>query len=146
MLAAVLYEVCNTFRERHTYVIPVEQNGPKVIRQRCDKAHYVSPFIAMESDYHFRIVPPADRVGIAIRQADADGPLLTASFGGTRQTLTERALLRCLVDFPFMTLKVIAAIHWEAVLLWLKGLRVFRRDPGTPRIGSSVQRIHATKI
>ncbi|MCG8544509.1 MAG: DUF1365 domain-containing protein [Alphaproteobacteria bacterium] len=144
--AAILYEVCNTFRERHTYIVPVERDDPKVVRQRCEKAHYVSPFIAMDTAYHFRILPPSDRVSIAIRQEDAEGLLLTASFGGKRQTLTDGALLRCLVDFPFMTLKVIAAIHWEALLLWLKGLRVIRRDPRAPRVGSSVERVKATKV
>ena len=36
-----------------------------------------------------------------------------------------------LVRFPFMTLKVVAGIHWEALKLWLDGAK-FRRSPPPP--------------
>ena len=67
-LRAILYEVCNTFKERHTYVIPVTDTERPVIRQSCDKALYVSPFIGMKSNYNFRIVPPGEGINIVIRQ------------------------------------------------------------------------------
>jgi hypothetical protein len=144
-LAAILYEVCNTFRERHTYVIPVggdaDGNGKAVIRQRCAKALYVSPFIGMEAQYHFRILAPDDGVSVVIRQEDDDGLLLAASFRGEREDWSDRALLRCLAGFPLLTLKIIAAIHWEALRMWLKGFRVFPHDPAGTPVGSSVQHL-----
>ena len=145
-LAAILYEVCNTFQERHTYVIPVERNDRAVIRQRCGKSLYVSPFIAMDTQYHFRIVPPADGVNIVIRQEDADGLLLAASFRGDRMPMTDLSLLRCLAGFPFLTLKIIAAIHWEALLLWLKGIQVVPHDPAAASVQSSVEPINTSKF
>jgi DUF1365 family protein len=139
-LSAILYEVCNTFDERHAYVIPVDDSGRAVIRQSCDKKLYVSPFIAMETTYHFRIVPPTDRINVSIRQEDAEGLFFVASFQGDRSPLNRRSLIGCLVAFPFLTLKVTAGIHWEALLLWAKGLRVFCHTPAIRKVDSSVGR------
>ncbi len=58
-LVALLYEVRNTFGERHRYLIPVGASDDAVIRQSCDKCFYVSPFLDMSLRYDFRVVPPA---------------------------------------------------------------------------------------
>ena len=137
-LQAVLYEVCNTFKERHTYVIPVGDQSAAVVRQQCGKSLYVSPFIGMEADYYFRIVPPGSDVRIIIRQEDAGGLLLAAAFRGGRRDLTTGNLARMLARFPLMTLKIVAAIHWEALRLWLKGLPVFTHTPAAQTVDSSV--------
>ena len=36
-----------------------------------------------------------------------------------------RSLAWALLRWPFMTLKVVGAIHWQALKLWLKGVPVF---------------------
>lgn len=136
-LKAILYEVCNTFTERHTYVIPAGGNHDRVIRQTCMKSLYVSPFIPMETRYRFRIVPPGENVNIVIRQEDDEGLLLAASFRGSHRELSDRALMRCMFRFPLMTVKIIAGIHWEALKLWRKGLRIFPHSPAEKRIESS---------
>ncbi|MFC7052799.1 DUF1365 domain-containing protein [Hansschlegelia quercus] len=126
VLKALVYEVTNTFRERHSYVAPVLEDdrvGGSIAQQR-DKLLYVSPFIAMGMRYAFRLAPPDERVRISILESDAEGPLLLASFRGDRRALTDGALLRVCGELPFMTLKVTAAIHWEALRLWLKGVRL----------------------
>ncbi len=127
-LAAILYEVHNTHGEQHTYAIPVA-DSPGVIRQQARKSFYVSPFIGPEAVYNFRIVPPADVVSVVIRQETDGAPLMAASFHGKRQALTSAALARHLWTFPFMTLKIISAIHWEAVKMWCKGFEIFRHTP-----------------
>ena len=137
-LSAIVYEVCNTFGEMHAYVIRVSNKGRSVIRQSCDKKMYVSPFMSMETKYHFRIVPPADRINIAIRQEDEDGVLFAAAFSGEKSPFNRRTLTRCLVAFPFLTVKIIAAIHWEAFLLWAKGLKVFPHTPAAHAVDSSI--------
>jgi DUF1365 family protein len=131
--ALLIYEVRNTFGDVHAYVLPVERSdaGPAGIRQTQDKRFYVSPFIEMAVRYHFRILPPKDRVKLRILETDSDGPLLAASFIGHRRSLTTRELLRCFGLFPLVTLKVTAAIHWEALRLWLKGVRLVP-GPGKP--------------
>ena len=137
-LAAILYEVCNTFKERHTYVIPAGDPDVSVIRQHCEKALYVSPFIDMKAEYRFRIVPPADSVNIVIRQEDPDGLLLAASFRGERFELSDRSFGRSLAAFPLLTVKIIAAIHWEAAKLWCKGFRIFPHEAAAAAVQSSV--------
>ncbi|KAA5604560.1 DUF1365 domain-containing protein [Roseospira marina] len=140
-LGAVLHEVNNTMGERHCYLIPVTDppaNRPGaagvVVRQTCAKRFFVSPFIAMETTYHFKIRPPDDRVAVAIEQTDAEGPLLHAAFAGRRVPLSGRTLAGALARHPLMTLKVIVGIHWEALRLWLKGVRLVPRDPAPARL------------
>lgn len=128
-LMAVLHEVHNTFGQRHSYLLPADQWEGGVIQQSCDKHFYVSPFMDMALSYHFRIHPPADRVSVAIETRDATGPLLEAVFAGRRQTLSDATLLRACLAFPLLTLKIIAGIHWEALKLWRKGLRLVPRPP-----------------
>jgi uncharacterized protein len=132
-LAAILYEVHNTFGERHSYLIPVADPVSAVIDQRCRKEFYVSPFMDMDMTYRFRVAVPGERVAVAIRAADVDGVKLVAALAGTRRAMTDTALMRVLVTHPLLTLKVIGAIHWHAVRLWFKGLKL-RTHPIAPRI------------
>ena len=123
-LAAILYEVHNTFAERHSYLIPA---GAKTgtIHQRCEKVFYVSPFLDMRLDYEFFLRRPGDRIAIAIRVCRANRPVMTACLAGTRRPLSDFALLRAFSTIPAVTLKVTLAIYWEALRLRLKGLRFF---------------------
>jgi len=139
-LAALLYEVHNTFRERHSYLIPVDRDAGlagvtgapgAVIDQHCRKGFYVSPFMDRDMNYTFRVAVPDQRVMVAIRAADKDGLLLAAALTGERIALTDAALLRALATHPLLTLKVIGAIHWHALLLLLKGLKL-RPRPRPP--------------
>jgi len=122
-LRAILYEVSNTFGEQHSYLIPVSGRAG-VVSQSCAKEFYVSPFMAMEGRYEFRLSPPGEKIAVTIRQSDRQGPILHASLAGTRAELTDRALLGAFFSYPLMTLKVIGGIHWEALRLWRKGLKV----------------------
>jgi uncharacterized protein len=128
-LALIIYEVRNTFGDIHPYVLPVKDGDvtPAGIRQEHDKRFYVSPFIEMSMRYHFRVVPPKEHVKLRILETDGDGPMLSATFNGRRRALSTEELLRSFVALPFVTLKVMAAIHWEALRLWLKGARLVPR-------------------
>jgi uncharacterized protein len=128
-LAAILYEVNNTFGERHGYFIPVAPGVDGVVRQSCAKRLFVSPFIAMEATYRFTVAPPARELSIAIVERDADGALLVATQRQSRRELTDAALARVFFSHPLLTLKVIAGIHFEALRLWLKGVRPQARPP-----------------
>ncbi|RYG11149.1 MAG: DUF1365 domain-containing protein, partial [Caulobacteraceae bacterium] len=126
-LSAILYEVSNTFGQRHAYLMPVaESDGP--VRQAVDKAFHVSPFMDMDLLYRFSVAPPVGAEGesttVNIAVDDAEGPLLLTGFTGQRQSMTDANLLKAWFGHPLLTLKVIAGIHWEAVKLMLKGLRL----------------------
>ena len=124
-LAAMLYEVNNTFGQRHSYLIPATADADGVIRHGCAKAFHVSPFKDMAMTYAFQVSAPGETIATTIHGRAPDGALIiAAAFAGRRRALTDGALLRALVGFPMLTLKVVAAIHFEAAKLWLKGVRL----------------------
>ena len=128
-LSAILYEVNNTFGERHSYLIPA--TDAPILRQACDKGFYVSPFMDMDLRYAFRVRPPGEAVQVLIDVDDAEGRLLSTGFVAQRRELTDDALLRAWLTHPWMTLGVLPAIHWEALKIWLKGQKV-RLRPAAP--------------
>jgi uncharacterized protein len=142
-LVLVIYEVRNTFGQIHAYVLPVDPDAASDsgIRQAHDKLFYVSPFIEMAMRYHFRILPPADSVKLRILETDSEGPLLAATFNGHRHPLNTLELLRSFFALPIVTVKIIAAIHWEALRLWLKGVRLVPHRNGSAQSGFAVRKI-----
>jgi uncharacterized protein len=140
-LSAILYEVNNTFGERHSYLIPAPNAA--LIKQGCAKEFYVSPFMDMDLTYAFRILRPEERVIVAVDTSDEDGLVLTASFSAERRELTDGALLKAWLTHPWMSIGVIAAIHLEALKIWLKGEKVRTR---TPIAGRTVTVVPAEKL
>lgn len=122
-LIALIYAVRNTFGGRHAYVAPVlaGEESSAGVRQERRKVFHVSPFIGMNARYHFRVLPPGKTVRLRIHETEDNAPLLAATLNGDALALGDRTLARCLLRFPFMTLKVVGAIHWQALKLWLKG-------------------------
>ena len=137
---AIVYEVSNTFGERHSYLMPLAEprSDNKAIHQYSDKQFYVSPFMSLDQRYHFRVNPPGERMTLAIRQFEQEQPMLTAMFQGEYRPFTDRQLLKTFFALPLMTLKVTAAIHWEALKLVIKGVRLHTRTPAG-KFGLSVQ-------
>ena len=125
-LAAILYEVKNTFGEQHTYVFRVESKE-RNIQNYCKKKFYVSPFMDLSSEYHFKIQNPENKLSIVIDQKDEDGKLLFASQDGTRSDFTSKNLLLAFLRHPLMTFKIISAIHLEAIKLWIKGVKLVKK-------------------
>jgi DUF1365 family protein len=132
-LRAVIYEVRNTFGDKHMYVAPVRDGelDEAGLRQTQTKLLFVSPFLDMPMTYRFRIHPPTDRLLIRILETDPAGPILSATFRGVRLSLRSPRLLALFFSLPLLTLKVVGAIHFEALRLFMKGLRL-RRRPGAP--------------
>ncbi len=124
---AVLYEVNNTFGERKSYVVAAGTASGGVYAQACDKELYVSPFTPAQGRYGFRLAWSAERVLVGVHLSDSQGPLLKTHFNGTPALLTGRAIVRATLAMPFMTAKVMAGIHIEAVKLWFKGVPLVRR-------------------
>ena len=131
-LEAILYEVNNTFGQRHAYLIPVTERSGRAVRQSCDKRFHVSPFMDMALRYHFEVAEPGDEALLRVDAHDAEGPMIVTSFRGVRAELTDAAILKAFLAHPLLSLAVLAGIHWEAVKLLLKGLRL-RPMPPAPR-------------
>lgn len=142
-LAALLYEVTNTFHERHSYLVatpspPRPKDGGGVrgapIRQTVDKQLFVSPFMDRDLTYDFTVRPPGEAVSIVVAVRRGDTPILTASFAGQRRPLTDSQLLRAFVTHPLLTWKVTGGIHWEALKMMLKGARYRHRGAAPARL------------
>ncbi|AMO57744.1 hypothetical protein GZ77_13395 [Endozoicomonas montiporae] len=126
---AMVYEVTNTFGERHSYVIPVEDSDQTLINQTTSKRLHVSPFFAMNCQYRFRVKIPDNSLSLGIELLDEQGKLFAAVFQGQKKALSNQQTILQLCLLPWQTLKVISAIHWEALKLWIKGIKIVRHQP-----------------
>lgn len=131
-LEAIIYEVHNTFGERHSYVMPVRGAAAEIIAQHCPKEFYVSPFLGMDMSYDFRVRPPSAQVEVSIHGKAHDKTVIAASLSGTRHELTDGALIKAFAGHPLLTVKVIAGIHWHALRMILRGFRLHTRKPVAP--------------
>jgi DUF1365 family protein len=128
-LRAVIAAVNNTFGEHHRYVCFHDDHRP--IRSEdwleARKIFHVSPFLAVDGTYRFRFAATGGGVAVWINHHDADGLLLSTSLIGRSEELTSSRLLSCFFRYPLMTLKVVILIHYQAVRLFLKGMRHYRK-------------------
>lgn len=126
-LNAILYQVSNTFGESHVYLLPANQVGEKV-KNGCAKDFHVSPFLAMDYHYDFTLNVPGEHLSVCIDEWGEDGRTLVATQHGERRAITPWQSLKLITKYPLMTLKVMAAIHFEALRLWRKGVK-FHKHP-----------------
>jgi DUF1365 family protein len=121
-LEAVLADVTSTpWGERHEYVIPAPREGR--LRARSAKELHVSPFMAMDLAYAWRIGVPGERLSVRIANHERDGSLLfDAVLALSRRELSPRARARALLRFPLQTAQVAVGIYAQALALWLKGV------------------------
>lgn len=132
-LDTILAEVNSTFGENRNYWL-TEQNrqcSPTVLRYRCPKTMHVSPFMDMNLDYEFVLTEPGETLVAHMNTMERGvefappTPLFDATLGLQHEPWTSRNLGRILLQHPWMTAKVIGAIHWEALRLFLKRVPVF---------------------
>lgn len=136
-LRAVISEVKNTFGDRHCYLSFHDDRRPITPDDwlRAEKIFHVSPFITREGYYLFRFFYSEGKIGVWINHHTEEGLLLTTSVVGKRSELTSWALLSCFLRYPMVTFKVIGLIHYQALKLFLKGVRYHRRpEPPTTEV------------
>jgi DUF1365 family protein len=128
----VVAEVTNTpWHERHAYVLgPAEGvDWEAGWRPSCRKAFHVSPFMDMDMEYRWLLQPPGADLRVEIENHDREGRLFRATLALARRPLDRRHLGRLLSRYPWLTLKVVGGIHWQALRLWRKGMR-YHPHPG----------------
>lgn len=132
-LICVLAEITNTpWGERHHYVLPFDQahslpsleiQPSKQGRQfRFQKNFHVSPFMPMNMEYRWIINQPAQYLLIHMDNfIEAEGK--TKHFDATLRMQAQPLsnLGKTVIRFPFINVKVITGIYWQALKLWLKG-------------------------
>lgn len=123
-LRAVIAEVRNTFGERHSYLLTPA--GDAITWDEAivkDKVFHVSPFLDLAARYRFRVEPPGNGVRMSIGEQRDGAKVLDACLAGRRSALTDRSLLVTVARTPWAALRVVFGIHWQALLLWLRGAR-----------------------
>jgi DUF1365 family protein len=117
---SIVAEITNTpWNERHAYVLP--DLGPAaVLRYRLDKEFHVSPFMPMDLRYDWRFSEPGERLSVHMEDLQDERKIFDATLTLERREISGGALATALIAFPFLTARVIAAIYWQALRLWLK--------------------------
>ena len=117
-LDALVAEVTNIpWLERHVYVVEGQSC-------RSEKALHVSPFMAMDYTYAWRIRPPGRRLALSIANERGGRREFTATLALQRHELSPASLRRALARQLLAPARVVAAIHWQAFRLWWKGVPV----------------------
>lgn len=129
--AAIVYDVRNTFGDRHYYA--ADLGSPRHTRR---KQFHVSPFLDNDGTYRFNLTYGSTRLHLGITKQGHDGPELYARMDGEARPATRQALWRAALSLPTQGLMILAAIHWEALKLWAKGALYFsyRKNKQAPMI------------
>jgi DUF1365 family protein len=146
-LETIVADISNTpWKERHAYVLPIAAAARHggTFGWQFDKAFHVSPFLPMQCRYDWRFSAPAQNLRVhmdiyksTIASPDSGTPELDATLVMHRRDFTGANLARVLARHPLMTLKVVAAIHWQALRIFLRGNPVFAHTPTDPRAAAS---------
>jgi DUF1365 family protein len=123
-LAGIVHEVRNTYGEQHCYVMPAAGDPEKSHRWECQKTFRVSPFLGLSHRYFFRVSRPDSSLRVHILERDSEGAVMAAALKGERRDLTNLRILGAFARTPLLGFKVLAAIHWQALRLWSKGVRL----------------------
>ncbi len=132
---AIIYDVRNTFGDRHHYTAPLGDGR----HERAKKFH-VSPFLDCDGHYRFNFDLSGTQLHLGITKMGQGGAELYARLDGHAQPATTGRLWRSALSLPTQGIGILAAIHWEALKLWVKGAPYFpyKRDNETPMITESL--------
>jgi uncharacterized protein len=142
VLRAVLNEVNSTFGEQRCYWIDATRarRAANGLHHRTAKTMHVSPFMTMAVDYEFVLTEPGEslvaHMNTFAHDTDTPRPYFDATLTLERREWSAANVRRALARHPLMTAKVVAAIHWQALRLWLKGVPHYAPPPQHPDAGS----------
>lgn len=133
-LKLILAEVSNTFGETENYWLDssLSQSEGNSMKFRFPKTFHVSPFMNMSQEYEWTFTNPAERLINQCVSHENGQAIFDSTLKMDRRDWSREQLQRTLIQYPWMTLKVISGIHWEALKLAIKGVPVVHH-PGPGR-------------
>jgi DUF1365 family protein len=124
----VIPEIGNTFGEIKPFLIDADHRSGNTFKDQHVKHYYISPFTKLDDHLDFRLTIPDEQLNLGINTTKNKTPVIVTTMKGKRSALTNKNLLWLSLKFPFVTLKVIALIHWHALLLWRKKIPYEEKD------------------
>jgi len=130
ILISIFYEVKNTSNEQHTYFFASKEvKNQKEYKHQCNKSFYVSPFIEMKGIYKFTNSISDEKLSIIIDLFnEKNEKIFTASQFGSKVPFSSMTLIKQLIFNPLVTFKVIFAILYEALIIFIKGGKYYSRE------------------
>lgn len=122
-----LVEVTNTFGEKKIYFIPAGDRDSEALVGAQPKLFYVSPFVALDSTFRFRLQAPAAQLRLRIESYIGHAAAVSALVVGRTRPLADWTLAARLLIYPLVTLGVILRIHFQALQLYLLGVPYVRK-------------------
>lgn len=120
-------EISNTFREMKPFFLGKDQLKDNVFHLNTTKYFYVSPFIDHDTNFDFNLGIPGEKLNIKIDDYKDEKRFFISTLTGTKKPLNNLNLLWYSIRFPFITLKIISLIHWNAMLLWMKKIHYHKK-------------------
>lgn len=121
-------EVSNTFREMKPYFLGKERLNETGFHLNTTKYFYVSPFIEHDTNFDFNLAIPGEKLNIRIDDYKNGERFFISTLTGTQKPLNNRNLAWYSIRFPFITLQIITLIHWNALLLWVKKIKYYKKS------------------
>ncbi len=126
-LLSCVAEVANTFNEQKLYLVDQRGNRENRLQQSHEKLFYISPFSDLDTQLNFDLHSPGERLKLAITENDSQGTYFYSALSGHRIPISNTTLAGYTLRFPFLTLGVMFAIHWQALKLALKKVPYFKK-------------------
>ncbi len=131
-LQVIMAEVSNTFGETQNYWLNSTHSQPagNNLKFRFPKTFHVSPFMQLAQEYEWTFTPPAGRLVSQCISHESGAAMFDSTLKLERREWSKAELHRTLTKYPWMTIKVIAGIHWEAMKLFLKRVPIVSHPGG----------------
>lgn len=118
----IVAEIHNTpWGETHCYVLDNRNNDSEIEKFQFKKSFHISPFMDMDQTYEWVLPQPGEQLNVKMDSFEQNKRMFNATMNLHRKPITHLSMVRILFVYPFMTMKVISAIYWQAIMLWLKG-------------------------